>query len=357
METPSILSDQKFPVKARFSWRKAINLLLIVSLGLNVYFLTSPNPGMEPAEVLGKQVTLASAPGEPVPAQLLEVKQVSLVSPEHFGGQEVHALHFKVRRSLNHSVCRIMTRKEGCDLMSAYMGRLLVWFLDINKDMRNGDTMAVVYLRAGEPERFKILKLVYKSGQFRKTFEANFFKDSSWKYGSWFDSEGKEIIPRIAVNQSPIKDYTEITSLPGDFRRGARGHAGTDFKAEVGTLVYAPFEGRVLRKNWNVRANGYCIELDHPGQGIKTRYLHLSRTHVKKGQYVKQGEKIGESGNTGKTFAPHLHYEILSRGKKKTIYNPFDFKYHKTYQRTVPSQGRQLYQQTVRLYDSVLQES
>ena len=177
------------------------------------------------------------------------------------------------------------------------------------------------------------------------------------KYGGYFDRKGKEIAQRIADKQSPIADYIEITSLPGDFRKGRRGHSGTDFKAEVGAPVRSTFDGRITRTSWNVRANGYCIEIDHPGQGIKTRYLHLSRVLVKRGQYIKQGEVIAQSGNTGRTFAPHLHYEVLNRGKKKTIYNPFDFKYHKTYHREISSQETSDYQRVVRLYDSTLQQS
>ena len=111
----------------------------------------------------------------------------------------------------------------------------------------------------------------------------------------------------------------------------------------------------VLRTSWNVRANGYCIEIDHPKQKVKTRYLHLKRVLVKRGQYVKQGKIIAESGNTGRSFAPHLHYEIRSRDKKQTVYNPFDFKYHKTYQRNISSQEIKEFKEVVHAYDLLLQ--
>ena len=89
-----------------------------------------------------------------------------------------------------------------------------------------------------------------------------------------------------------------------------------------------------------------------PKQKIKTRYLHLSRVLVKRGQYVKQGTLIGESGNTGRSFAPHLHYEVRSRGKKNIVYNPFDFKYHKTYHRNISDQARDEFQKTISYYDA-----
>ena len=130
--------------------------------------------------------------------------------------------------------------------------------------MRNGDSIDVVYRQLEGPEQFKILKLSYKSQLFGKTFEAYYFDEFDQGNGGYFDREGKEIAQRIVEAQSPIRHYIEITSLPGDFRKGVGGHSGTDFKAKVGTPIYSGFAGKVTRANWNVRANGYCVEIDHP---------------------------------------------------------------------------------------------
>ena len=118
----------------------------------------------------------------------------------------------------------------------------------------------------------------YKSQRFGKSFVANYFEDLG--QAGYFDLNGNEIAMRIVESQSPIRTYTEITSLPGDFRKRGVGHSGTDFKAPVGTSVYSGFKGIVTRVNWNFRANGYCVEIDHPDQDIKTLYLHLSRVSV-----------------------------------------------------------------------------
>ena len=219
-------------------------------------------------------------------------------------------LKLKVRNSLNFTVCQEIKVKSECGPLTAYLGRLLAWFLDVNRNLRNGDILNVLYERLNNEGQIKILKLTFKSGYLGKTLEANFYHGIGIKYSGYFDRNGKEIAQRIEGKQSPIAEYIEITSLPGDFRKGRRGHSGTDFKADVGTSIRATFDGRVTRTSWNVRANGYCIEIDHPRQEVKTRYLHLSRVLVKPGQYVKQGESIAESGNTGRSFAPHLHYEI-----------------------------------------------
>ena len=371
MEISPSLNNQKIPKRKPPVWRAIFKVILFISLGLNAYFLLSwTGQGdviaetsneiseigdalqMEPASMISPPATSLDTKVEK-----LEVQQASFTSTDHFNGEVIQVLHFKVRNSLNYTVCRSMTRTGGCQLMSAYMARILMWFFDINSSMRNGDTIGLVYKQVDGEEHFRILKLVYKSQHFSETFEANFYRKTGNPYGAYFDRAGKEIARRIEMKQSPIRDYMEITSLPGDFRKGTRGHSGTDFKAEVGTPIFATFEGKVLRRNWNVRNNGYCLELDHPGQGIKTRYLHLSRVLVKPGQYVKQGQQIAESGNTGRTLAPHLHYEILSRDKRKKIYSPFKFKHHKTYYRELAGQAHEDFEKTVRLYDSVFQES
>ena len=79
--------------------------------------------------------------------------------------------------------------------------------------------------------------------------------------------------------------------------------------------------------------------------------------HLKRGQTIQAGQQIAESGNTGRTFAPHLHYEIQSRKNKKTIYNPFTFKHHKSYTRSIPPQHQQDFQQAINRYNSVTKES
>jgi murein DD-endopeptidase len=370
MDIPSSsIYSQNIPKKNGFKF--GFIFLFIVSLGFNIHFLffdqkagvaiasisqdviKAPQEYSETPEELKKEVP------QLVKTETAIVKPVSLIVPsrEKLEGKTIHSLSFKVRNSLNYTVCKIISREQGCAALSAHLGRLMAWFMDIKKGMRNGDSIEVVYQQLEGPAQFKILKLSYKSKLFGKTFEAFYFDEFDPKNGGYFDREGVEIAQRIVEAQSPIRQYIEITSLPGDFRKGAGGHSGTDFKAEVGTPIYSGFAGKVTRRNWNVRANGYCVEIDHPKLGIKTLYLHLSHVKVKPGQTIKAGQQIAESGNTGRTFAPHLHYEIQKRKDKNKIYSPFTSKYHKSYTRKIPTQHYPTFQKTITHYNSLVKES
>lgn len=85
-------------------------------------------------------------------------------------------------------------------------------------------------------------------------------------------------------------------------------HKGVDFKAAVGTPVYAPADGEVTFAGYQ-RAAGYYIILHH-ANGYSTVYMHLSKIDVKKGDKIYVGQIIAKTGNTGRTTGPHLHYEI-----------------------------------------------
>mgnify|MGYP000577884573 CR=1 FL=1 len=92
-------------------------------------------------------------------------------------------------------------------------------------------------------------------------------------------------------------------------------HHGIDFSAPTGTPIYATGDGVVKRVHSSPGGYGKQIELDH-GYGYTTKYAHMSMFNVKKGQKVKRGECIGYVGNSGRSTAPHLHYEVLFNGRQ-----------------------------------------
>lgn len=93
----------------------------------------------------------------------------------------------------------------------------------------------------------------------------------------------------------------------------ARPHEGIDISAPKGTPVLAPAAGRVV--DVSTRSGyGKMVTLDH-GHGVVTRYAHNDKILVRVGQWVKRNEKIALVGNTGIATAPHLHYEVIFRGR------------------------------------------
>lgn len=99
-----------------------------------------------------------------------------------------------------------------------------------------------------------------------------------------------------------------------------RFHYGQDITINTGEVVLAPADGTVKVARYR-GGYGNVIKIDH-GYGYSTLFGHLSAFNVKKGQKVKRGNIIGKSGNSGRSTAPHLHYEVHHYG---TPQNPLDY--------------------------------
>ena len=85
-------------------------------------------------------------------------------------------------------------------------------------------------------------------------------------------------------------------------------HKGIDIATKMGAPIIAPANGIVSHIGYD-RGYGKILTINH-GYGIKTRYAHLKKILVKKGQYVKRDQKIALVGNTGRSTGSHLHYEV-----------------------------------------------
>jgi murein DD-endopeptidase MepM/ murein hydrolase activator NlpD len=101
-------------------------------------------------------------------------------------------------------------------------------------------------------------------------------------------------------------------------------HAGMDFPCKTGTPCRATGDGTVIGAETNYWGYGNCVIVDH-GFGYNTLYAHLSEFKVKPGEKIKRGDVIGLAGSTGKSTAPHLHYEVHKNGEKL---NPVNFYYN-----------------------------
>ena len=123
----------------------------------------------------------------------------------------------------------------------------------------------------------------------------------------------------------PITESVNFTSGYGvrsdPFRGHAAMHAGIDLAGPTGTPVYATADGIIGRAEWNSGGYGNLVEINH-GQGIQTRYGHLSRLIARPGARVRRGELIGLMGSTGRSTGSHLHYEVRIDGR---AVNPVPF--------------------------------
>ena len=147
-------------------------------------------------------------------------------------------------------------------------------------------------------------------------------------------STNLEILSFMEMSSNSTKNKTKLRHLPAihpvdlseakftskfgyrrdPFSRKYKKHEGHDFSAKRGTKVVATADGLVVSSRYNGTFGNY-IEISH-GNGYKTAYGHLNKRNVSKGTYVVRGQKIGEVGNTGKSTAPHLHYEIKHHKKR-----------------------------------------
>ncbi|MFT5253401.1 MAG: murein DD-endopeptidase MepM/ murein hydrolase activator NlpD [Flavobacteriales bacterium] len=107
------------------------------------------------------------------------------------------------------------------------------------------------------------------------------------------------------------------------FTKARKMHEGMDFTAKKGTPVFATGDGIITEANDRASGYGNHIVIRH-GYGYETLYAHLSKYNCKTGQKIKRGDIIGLVGSTGRSEAPHLHYEVHKNGK---VVNPLNFYY------------------------------
>ena len=107
------------------------------------------------------------------------------------------------------------------------------------------------------------------------------------------------------------------------FTKARKMHEGMDFTAKTGTPIYATGDGVVAKADNTASGFGNHIVIRH-GYGYETLYAHLSKYKARAGQRVKRGDIIGYVGSTGRSEAPHLHYEVHKNNK---VVNPLNFYY------------------------------
>lgn len=132
-----------------------------------------------------------------------------------------------------------------------------------------------------------------------------------------------------AIQPVSNEDLTRMASGFGyrtdPFTKARKFHKGMDFTAPRGTPIYATGDGTVSRADATASGYGKHIRITH-GYGYESLYAHLNKYNVRRGQKVKRGDLIGFVGSTGRSEAPHLHYEVFKDGVR---INPIHFYYGK----------------------------
>ena len=223
--------------------------------------------------------------------------------------------------------------------LTQVVNRLLVWSLQVSKDARRGDRIEILFSPAPpggsgptHSQEPVVEALRYTSQKFGRTFTAYRWQSPGAKLPHYWRADGTGVEERLV--DGPIREYEQITSLVHDGRR----HKGVDFRTPVGTPVYATFDGVVERRNWHFSANGNCLDVVDPATGRHAIFLHLDVVPkaMQKGRKVKKGEEIAASGNSGRSTAPHLHYQLEDASGK--VLDPF--KVHRTARDAIPAADR-----------------
>jgi murein DD-endopeptidase len=281
----------------------------------------------EDAGTLARAPTAPVAPTDPVKAAGLERASVRIEGPLET------ALVQATDAAVGPALAQVVTRT-------------LVWWVRVPGEILRGDTLDVLFQRRPNEEPL-VYAVRFVSGKTGQTHRAYRFTPAGEPNSHYYLPNGDEL--ELRMEHSPIDSYEQITSL----LRDGRGHKGVDFRAPVGTTVRAPFAGVVKRRNWNFGSNGNCIELvESGGKGRRALFLHLAELpkSVQPGMRVSTGQVLAQSGNTGHSFAPHLHYQLMTANDR--VLDPFD--QHKTFRAALVATQKGAFDAEVQRLDGLL---
>lgn len=202
-----------------------------------------------------------------------------------------------------------MTEDQIMDL-AAIFG----WDIDFAQDLQPGDSFRVVYEDKYQDEE-RVASGDILAAEFIN--QGAIYRAVLNEDGNYYTPEGKAM--RKSFLRAPV-NFKYISSNFNPRRLHpvtgkVRPHNGIDYVAPVGTPIMAAGSGNVVAAGYN-QFNGNYVFIKHAGNYV-TKYLHLSKRTVNKGQRVRQGQTIGLLGGTGRVTGPHLHYEFVVGGVHK----------------------------------------
>ena len=282
--------------------------------------LAEIEPGTQVDIVLGRR----AAPGEPRPLEKLAFRarfdlELSVARLDKGGDLtlikkpiRVDETPLRIRGTVGDSLYR-SARAAGApaSAVQAYL-KTLSQQINLDRDIRSGDTFdfIVAHRRAatGERQAGQLLYAGIDRGEKSRVQLMRWGKDGQFYEASGVgEQRGGLMAPvpgrtssRYGMRRHPILGYRRM-------------HSGLDYRAGYGTPIVAVTDGRVLSAG-RAGGCGNAVKLRHEG-GIDTRYCHMSRMAVNRGQSVRRGQVIGYVGSTGLSTGAHLHYEMYRNGR------------------------------------------
>lgn len=229
---------------------------------------------------------------------------------------DVHAISGTIETSIYETALS----KGAHDQQVVDFASILGYDVDFQRDVHPGDTFEIVYeemvdergnhVRSGDVLYAALNGRRVDKGYYRFTpdddGEPDYFNrdgESATKFLMKTPINGARLSSSFGYRRHPISGYSKL-------------HKGTDFAARSGTPVYAAGHGTVERAS---RYGGYgnYVRIQH-ANGYETAYAHMLRygPGIRSGKRVRQGDIIGYVGSTGASTGPHLHYEVLVKGKQ-----------------------------------------
>jgi murein DD-endopeptidase MepM/ murein hydrolase activator NlpD len=299
----------------------------------------APPPTEQVAAAPAPGTASPAAPAPSAPGAGAPTPTVPGAPPAAVAG--VRRVSAELRGALEQSLASAMPPADRpyAEQLTQVVNRLLVWNIQVARQGLKGDRIEVLWepppQNTGLASGLSVVKepivhaVRYGSQKLGKEIAAYRFQPEGARWARYYQADGTELEERLV--DGPIGEYEQVTSLLRDGRK----HAGVDFKTPTGTPVVAPFDGTVVKKNWNWRFNGNSLEIAAATGGRRAIFLHLDELpkDVVVGRKVRKGEVIAASGNTGRSYAPHLHYQLEDANGK--VLDPFEV--HQT--RRVALQG------------------
>ena len=226
--------------------------------------------------------------------------------------RRVERLEVRIENNLSNAISKA---GEGSTLSDAIADDIFGAVIDFQRDPRRGDRLGIVFEKLYIDERF-----VRYGHVLLAQYEGERVTELAIRYAptegedAYYNASGHSLGRMFVLKPLGVNRVTSHFSRQRfhPVLKKQRPHLGTDYGAPTGTLVWTTARGEVAYAGWK-GGYGKLVEVVHPN-GYRTRYAHLSKILVRKGQLVQQKDIIGKVGATGLATGPHLHYEIIKDG-------------------------------------------